>query len=247
VAVIEILGPVLASSVLGSPHCAGMCGGFVGFYAGQDPGRARPLAHVAYNGGRLVSYLALGALAGMLGAGLDRVGALAGVSRTAGVVAGALMVVWAGAAILAATGLRRASPRAWPALGRPIAAAVRALRDQPPEARALAIGMLSTLLPCGWLYAFAALAAATGGASGGMLVMLAFWAGTVPMMAGLGLLARRALGPLGRRLPLVTASVLLVFGVLTLSGRLQPHTLCHQRSAMPAAPLAGVGGGDARR
>jgi hypothetical protein len=41
-------------------------------------------------------------------------------------------------------------------------------------------------------------------------------------MAGLGLVAQRALGPLRRRLPLVTAAALLVVGLLTVAGKILP-------------------------
>ena len=77
---------VLTASLLGSMHCAGMCGGFVCFYATGADGRAGGTgSHVAYNVGRLVSYLVLGLLAGVLGQGLDRVGGLVGLSRGAAV------------------------------------------------------------------------------------------------------------------------------------------------------------------
>jgi sulfite exporter TauE/SafE len=237
---IPLLGSVLLSSVLGSPHCAGMCGGFVGFYAGQGVERSRPLAHAAYNLGRLASYLALGAVGGTLGSGLDRIGALLGVARGAAVVAGGLMVLWAGAHILVALGVRLRAPAAPRALGRAVSAAVGRLRDASPENRALAIGLLSALLPCGWLYAFVAIATGTGSPFAGALVMIAFWAGTVPIMAGLGLAVRRLLGPLERRLPMVSAAVLLVMGLLTLAGKIQPHAICHERAALPALPAAGA-------
>ncbi len=90
---IAVAGAVLLASLLGSPHCAGMCGGFVCFYAGQG-GRGQALAHVAYNLGRLASYLLLGALAGLLGQTLDQAGAGAGLHRTAAVASGAVMVVY---------------------------------------------------------------------------------------------------------------------------------------------------------
>jgi hypothetical protein len=234
---ITLLGSVLLSSVLGSPHCAGMCGGFVGFYAGQGADRGRPLAHLAYHAGRFVSYLTLGAVAGALGSGLDRAGALVGVSRAAAVAAGSLMVLWAGAGLLAALGVRVRPPGRIPGAGA-LGGMVGALRDQPAETRALAIGLLSTLLPCGWLYAFAAIAAGTGSPLAGVVVMAAFWIGTVPILAGLGLAARRVLGPLQRRLPMVASSLLLVLGLLTLAGKMQPHALCHERAAMPAVPRA---------
>ena len=86
--------------------------------------------------------------------------------------------------------------------------------------RALVIGLLSTLLPCGFLYVFVAAAAATASPLRGGLVMAAFWAGTVPIMAGLGLAAQSLLGPLRRRLPIVTAAALMVLGLLAMAGKL---------------------------
>ena len=34
-----LLGTVFMASLAGSLHCAGMCGGFVAFYSGNDPGK----------------------------------------------------------------------------------------------------------------------------------------------------------------------------------------------------------------
>jgi hypothetical protein len=63
--------------------------------------------------------------------------------------------------------------------------------------------------------------------------MAAFWAGTVPVLAGVGALAQRAAGPLRARLPIFTAAALMVLGVLTVAGKFQaPH------AAHPAAPGA---------
>jgi sulfite exporter TauE/SafE len=224
--VIALAGSVLLASLIGSPHCAGMCGGFVCFYAGAGDAR-RWLAHAAYNAGRLVSYAALGAIAGASGAGVDRMGAAAGVSRAAAILAGALMVAWGVAAALEALGLRVRGVGEGALARGGFGAVLRAVRAQPAPLRALVVGLLTTLLPCGFLYVFVATAAATGGAASGALVMAAFWIGTVPVMAGLGVLAQRALGPLRRRLPLVTATALIVVGLLTLTGRFQ------------AAPVAG--------
>jgi sulfite exporter TauE/SafE len=63
--------------------------------------------------------------------------------------------------------------------------------------------------------------------------MAAFWAGTLPVMAGLGFLAQRALGPLRRRLPVVTAAALIVIGLLTVAGRMNApvHCTMHHGSA----------------
>lgn len=214
---IALAGSVLVASLLGSPHCAGMCGGFVCFYAAQG-GRGQAFAHVAYNLGRLLSYAALGALAGALGRTLDQMGAGAGLHGTAAVAAGAVMIVWGGASLLTALGARlpRATAPGW--LRTRFAATVRAVHAQPPVVRALAVGLVSALLPCGWLWVYVATAAGTGSAAGGALVMAAFWLGTVPVLAGVGLAAQRLFDPLRRRLPIVTAGLLIVLGLATIGG-----------------------------
>jgi len=218
--VIALAGSVLLASLVGSPHCAGMCGGFVCFYAGQD-GRRQHLAHVAYNLGRLCSYLVLGLLAGVLGQALDRAGAAAGLQRPAAIAAGAVMLVWGTAALLAALGARLPATGAPPFLRTRFAAAMRAVHAQPPVVRALTVGLVTTLLPCGWLWVYVATAAGTGSVPMALLVMAAFWLGTVPMMAGLGLAAQGFLGPLRRRVPVLTASLLVVLGLLTIGGKFQ--------------------------
>jgi len=223
--VIGVVASVLAASLLGSPHCAAMCGPFACLYGGQTAERQAWAPHLAYNLGRLGSYLALGMLAGLAGAGLNQLGLLAGLPRAAGIVAGALMIAWGGMTMAAALGTRvpGASPPA--AFHRLLTRVITRFQAHPPTLRALALGLLTTLLPCGWLYAFVATAASTGTPLHGILVMAAFWAGTLPMMAAIGIAAQRGFGPLRRRLPVVTAAVLVVLGLLTIGGRLAPRTI----------------------
>ncbi len=220
---IALAGSVLLASLLGSPHCAGMCGGFVCFYSGQD-GRGRWLAHVAYNAGRLFSYVLLGLLAGALGHVLDRAGAAAGLHRTAAIAAGVVMVVWGIGALMVAFGAKLPTAAAPAILRTRFASAMRAVHAQPPEVRALTLGLVTALLPCGWLWVYVATAAGTGSVAGAVLVMGAFWLGTLPVMAGLGVAAQTLIGPIRRRLPVVTASVLVVLGLLTIGGRLGAMT-----------------------
>jgi sulfite exporter TauE/SafE len=89
------------------------------------------------------------------------------------------------------------------------------------------MGLVTTLIPCGWLYAFVAVAGGTAHPLTGAGVMALFWLGTLPVMASLGLLAQSALGPLRRRLPILTASLLVVFGMLTLAGKFRPMPAMH--------------------
>ena len=230
---------VLAASLVGSPHCAGMCGPFVCFYAGADPSRATGRAHLAYNAGRLVSYVALGALAGALGAGLDAAGRLAGAGRLAAVLAGALMVGWGLARLALLRGVRLLPSGAPAAQRRWLGGLLQAQRARPPVVRAAATGLLTTLLPCGWLYAFVVTAAGTGSAGQGALVMLVFWLGTLPMLVALGVGAQRLAGPLARRLPVASAALLVVLGLLTMGGRLSADlSFARLLEAAPAESLA---------
>jgi sulfite exporter TauE/SafE len=219
---VALLGTVLAASLLGSLHCAGMCGGFVAFYSagGETPGRFRWLAHVAYNGGRLVTYVVLGAFAGAVGGALDRVGSLAGVQRIAAIAAGLLMVGWGAYALLQALDVKLPRVPFPRSISRATARLFGSLRGRPPVVRALLLGLLSTLLPCGWLWAFALLAAGTGSALMGGLVLAAFWAGSVPIMLGIGVSIQALSAPLRRRVPVLTAAVLIVIGLAWLAGRL---------------------------
>lgn len=222
---------VLGASLLGSPHCAAMCGGFVCFFSGQQAGKPSRLTHAAYHAGRLTSYALLGFAAGMAGAGFDLAGRMAGFQRPAAVAAGLLLILWGLAGLAAAAGYGRSATAAPAGFRRLFTSAIARLADKPPIVRALTVGLLTALLPCGWLYVFVATAASTGSGVSGALVMAAFWAGTVPVLAGVGALAQRAAGPLRARLPMLTAAMLVVLGVLTVAGKFQvPH------GAHPVAP-----------
>jgi sulfite exporter TauE/SafE len=231
-----LLLAVLGASLLGSVHCAAMCGGFTCLYAserapslgGRRHGRSQALLpHAAYNGGRLVSYLTLGAIAGSIGGGIDHLGALARVSRLAAIVSGALLAIWGANTLLTAAGFRSAQPRAPRIVQVAMGELLVRLRGYSATVRGVATGLLTTLLPCGWLYAFAATAGGTGNARDGMLVMVAFWLGTLPIMLAIGAGAQRAFGAFQRRLPLVAAGVAVLVGVLTMMGRLSVRPAEH--------------------
>ena len=236
---LTLVGAVVVASLLGSVHCAGMCTPFVCFYAGADA-RASWWGHLAYNGGRLVSYLILGAIAGAVGAGIQQVGLGVGVSRAAASIAGILMITWGVVQLLVVLGVKvptltpLASAQQW------MAARLRDVRDFAPTARALTVGLLTTLLPCGWLYAFVITAAATGTVTDAMLIMIAFWVGTLPMMLAIGVGIRRLAGPLRDRLPVFSALVLVAIGLYSLGGGIQrdPGKVAMRARHMVPASLA---------
>jgi len=226
---------VLAASLVGSLHCAGMCGGFVAFYAGAG-GRRPGLGHAAYNAGRLAAYAALGALAGALGAALDLAAAPAGIQRGAALLAGALMALWGTWTLLEMAGVRVARLEPPAALSGAVARGVAAVAAQPPVTRALVIGLLSGLLPCGWLYAFIVTAAGTGDPLRGAGLMAVFWLGTLPVMAGLGVAVQALAGRMRRWVPAACAVAMIVVGLLAVAGRARAperHAIPHSETGAP--------------
>jgi sulfite exporter TauE/SafE len=220
--VIELLPAVLASSLVGSVHCAAMCGPLVALC--QDGGgRWRPsLAHAA---GRGVAYVQLGVVAGGVGGVLDLAGDALAVQRVAWLAGAAAVFVTGLLALSSALGLPLRMSG-----GRTFQRGLVKLRRKRPVVRAWLVGVLSAALPCGWLWAFAALAAGTGHPLAGAAVMATFWLGTVPMSLGVGALLAPLLSRLRRRLPLVSAGLLVALGAFALALRAP--------AAAPAAPAA---------
>jgi sulfite exporter TauE/SafE len=218
---------IFLASLAGSPHCVAMCGPFLAFAAVGD-GAASRVTIAAYHAGRLAAYLLLGVAAGSLGAGVERVGAMAGISRAAAIVAGVVMVVWGVDTMLAILGKRsRFHPPA--RLQRALSGVTRRIGAMSGISRATITGVATALLPCGWLYTFVAAAGGTGSPVTGALVMIVFWTGTLPLMAAAGLGVQRVAGPLRRSLPLITAGVVVTIGLLTIAGRLRPAIPNHSQ------------------
>lgn len=231
---LSLVVTTFVASLMGSLHCAGMCGAFAALASTGKAGRPQmPTVHGAparglsrvdgtmmYNIGRGATYITLGATAGAIGAALDLGGRTVGLNRAAAAAAGALLATFGLLMLLRTAGVRlpRATlPKAWVER---VGSLHRATLLFDPRARALAIGVLTPLLPCGWLYAFVATAGGTGDAASGALVMLVFWSGTLPMMLTLGAGLRRVSGSVARGLPVAAALALIVTGVATAAGRI---------------------------
>ncbi len=227
----EFIITVLAASLLGSTHCAGMCGPFVMLVAGAN--RDHPqfgLRLGAYHLGRLTTYLVLGILAGTMGATLNKTGELWGWHRLAAYIAGLAMLVTALIVLLRQLGMRIQHlpiPQHWVKL---IHAGFHYAARWPAVPRAFGIGMLTTWIPCGWLYAFVLVAAGTGAVLPSLIVMLAFWAGTVSLLTLLGWSSASVVPGFRTALPWISIAACLILGLFTIFSRasIQVDYLDHQ-------------------
>lgn len=221
--------------LLGGTHCVGMCGGIVGALTVQIPGavsRQWPL-HLAYNLGRISTYIGLGALMGALGTvGLlfnDMLPIQLGLYVMANLMLVALGLYLTGVTVLLAP-LERLGHRLW----KRIQPLTRRFLPARSPLQAFPLGMLWGLLPCGLIYSVLATALVTGSAARGATLMAAFGLGTLPNLMLAGMLFKR-LRDVTRNTKVRLAAGLLVlaFGVFglvmapSLGGKLWDGVLCH--------------------
>lgn len=205
-----ILLTAIVLGLVGSLHCAGMCGPLA--LALPMTGNARTtfiLGRVAYNLGRIVTYCALGAVFGLVGQTL----ALAGFQRWVSLAAGSAILIGLILSTKFATSVPVARSVAW------IKSGLGAMLRRRSLASTFTLGTLNGLLPCGLVYAACAGAVATGSLVHGVEYMAAFGLGTVPMMLGIGLVGQKLQFTLRFKLQrLIPACLMIVAVMLILRG-----------------------------
>ncbi|MCP3662751.1 MAG: sulfite exporter TauE/SafE family protein [Gammaproteobacteria bacterium] len=196
----EHVTPYLAGFVaglLGGVHCVGMCGGIVGALTFGIPeerrGRLAGIMpyHLAYNLGRVISYVVAGALMGGLGMLLAQLMPIYYAQKFLYILAGVFMVL---------LGLYLAGW--WMGLGRieqlggvlwsrlePLSRRLLPVRS---SAHALLVGAVWGWIPCGLVYTMLVNAVSSGGVLSGAGVMFAFAVGTLPNLLLIGALAGAA-------------------------------------------------------
>ena len=176
------LGYLFVVGLLTSTHCLGMCGGILLSQttealplaeAAQRDAKRGIWASLAYNGGRVVSYTAVGAAFGAVGAVISYTMQVKSMVFT---IAGILVVLIGLQLWGVAPWLRRLAPET------PAFCTLPEGKKKRFYGRPLIIGLLTGVMPCGALAAMWAYAMGTGSAGRGALSMLVFALGTVPLL-----------------------------------------------------------------
>jgi len=204
---------ILTAGLMGSIHCAGMCG---------------PLSHLvsksiwqnaSYNFGRALGYITVGAVFGGMGEILldSEIKWL----RWGGALLTAIFIIFTLINIF--TGRH---------LTLPIPAQLRSrffnfAHNQGQILKAFYLGVLTTILPCGWLMTFAGAAAATGSAVSGAKVMAVFYLSTLPVMTLVPLKASKYMSYIKKRNPAAVALLIAVSSFLVLGLRFYTKHSCH--------------------
>ncbi len=200
------LGAAFAAGLLGSGHCAAMCGGiavaFTGLPGAEDPRQAR-LRSLRMQVGRIASYTLAGLVMASVGLGLASLADPEGITRVLRVALGAVLVL-AGLQLMRGPGRMDflARPGRW--VWQRIQPLTRPLLPVNTPLRAYALGALWGWLPCGLVYTLLLAAWFSADPLHGAGLMLAFGLGTLPALMAISLGAagfqRRLQAPATRRL-----------------------------------------------
>lgn len=247
---------MLGIGFITSFHCVAMCGGLVLACAvkgaQEGPWWRRLTPHLVYQGTKIASYaavaLVLGGVVALLGNAVD----ITGFRNWLMIAAGFYMVLLG----LSMTGrfaaMRYLSPR-------PPKFLVTALSRMRRKANAdadtghhslaapLALGALTGLMPCAPLIAAQAAAISSGSPVSAAFAMVGFGLGTAPLMLGFALFATLLSVAFQRKLQIVSALAVIVFGLVILNRGLMlvgsPVTFDTLRTAIVASPSTGTRGG----
>lgn len=208
------LGAALAAGLLGSSHCALMCGGIA---AGSGIGLPREQALAAalrINLARVASYALAGLLVGGFGHGLLQVVQVDAVQLGMRMAVGAVLVLVALRMLDTGGGLRWL-PNPGVGLWRRLAPLTRRVMPARTPVRQLALGVLWGWLPCGLSGSLLLAAWFSADPLQGALLMGAFGAGTLLTMLPLAWSGARLLP--GRTSRTLAGTATLAAGLLTIA------------------------------
>lgn len=204
-------GLAFVLGVLTSVHCVAMCGGFVMHYSTARAATQRRSwkLHAWYASGKLLSYGIIGAAFGLLG---KSVAIAPGVRVATAIAAGVLLVVYG----LISVGILPLQHL--PAVRLPAGLLTRLSALKHRYNHPLLFGLFSGLmLVCGPLQAMYVAAAGTGSVIQGAVLLVLFGAGTLPMLAGVGVAAGFFSYRFSTRVLRVSGLVVILLGALMIN------------------------------
>jgi uncharacterized protein len=192
--------------LLGSLHCAAMCGPLALAVPVVGTTKSAILtSRLIYNLGRILTYGSLGLFFGAIGKSLLLAGFQQWLSITAGVAMLAFLIFGHKGAVTTASKFS-----AW------IKNLFRRFLQRRSYTAILILGAANGLLPCGLVYMAGTASAATGDILQSAAYMIVFGLGTIPMMLGLTLFSRPLLAFLQRFRPKPLVPIAVSFVAISL-------------------------------
>jgi len=199
----------LTIGLIGSFHCIGMCGPIaVALPVGNRSWSGKVIGVLLYNLGRAVTYGVLGAAFGLLGKGIE----MAGFQQWASILIGVVMILSVLFPVFFKGNLN--VDQLLTGYAARLIAKFRVLFGRSSYKNLLVIGLLNGLLPCGLVYVAVAGAINTNDVINGILFMIIFGIGTIPVMMSVTLLGNIISQPLRKKMNKVIPVFIVVLGIL---------------------------------
>ncbi len=204
-----ILFSALVLGLMGSFHCAGMCGPIaIALPLHGNTVLQKIFGGTLYNVGRTITYGIMGAIFGLLGQGIQMIG----VQQKISVIMGVVMIISVLFPALFKNQYR---------MDKSMFSFVGKLKKRIGEMFSIRsfqslffIGMLNGLLPCGLVYMAIAGAIGTGNAAEGTLYMILFGLGTIPMLLTISLAGNIMSQAIRRKINKLIPVMVIVVGLL---------------------------------
>jgi len=204
-----ILFSALVLGLMGSFHCAGMCGPIaIALPLHGNTVLQKIFGGTLYNVGRTITYGIMGAIFGLLGQGIQMIG----VQQKISVIMGVVMIISVLFPALFKNQYR---------MDKSMFSFVGKLKKRIGEMFSIRsfqslffIGMLNGLLPCGLVYMAIAGAIGTGNAAEGTLYMILFGLGTIPMLLTISLAGNIMSQAIRRKINKLITVMVIVVGLL---------------------------------
>lgn len=195
--------------LLSSLHCVGMCGPIALMLPVDRQNKSRKTFQIIlYHTGRLLSYSTLGLIFGLIGRSLY----LAGIQQRLSIVIGVLMIA---VAVIPERVFARYN------FSKPVYRAISWVKSSlgkqfknKSNKSIFVIGILNGFLPCAMVYIALFGATATQSVIQGMLYMMLFGLGTIPLMSLVIYFSTFIRNRIGKRFARIIPYVIAIFGIL---------------------------------
>jgi hypothetical protein len=193
--------------LVGSLHCAGMCGPIaLNLPLRGNSFAERLISGILYNLGRTMMYGVMGAIFGFIGQGF----LLLGIQRWVSITMGVVLIL----SVIAPFAFKRIKFSNFDFFTGFVRSSIQKLFQMRSYKGLFLIGMLNSLLPCGLVYLAIVGAIASGNMFYGSLYLVFFGLGTLPMMLAISLIGN-AITSNGRNiLNKIIPYVVVLMGVL---------------------------------
>lgn len=200
---------ILLTGLFSAPHCMGMCGGIMSAMTFQSRASLAQTI-MAYNLGRIITYMVVGAFMGFIGSFVNAAGTIVGLQGIANMLGGLFIILWIGKKV--ALPLDKWSPLKLPLIQKWL----QLLKTRPGVAPVFISGLLLGFLPCGLTYTMHMKAAASGSAVQGAATLLFFGVGTLPALIVIGVFSFVLSKALRSKVMLLGNALALAIGVISI-------------------------------